>query len=262
MLSSIFAALQPWLQVDNPTRLLDIHNAVESLNSILLVVLGQVMPMPSITISTDDETLQFLQQWTTVPVTSDWQTEEEREISIRAYNLVVACCVTNFSGYERDEFHLNLLKRKPGGTSYFGISMHEGRVSGSINEDVAMKVRKLWTMLRRHAPFAASLDLSTALELAKESEWFDTSGPDQNSVARYAENSALMLLLDYCDICVSLAATANHKDEKPFRLALSTVLPLVCLVCVHVYVFDGAKHSKLMFFHVAAILSRNQYLGF
>jgi hypothetical protein len=200
------------------------HRAAERLSSILTIVLERGMPIP---IAANNDATHTLQQWTVLPITSNWQTEDEREMSIRAYNLVVACCVTSFSGHEREEFNLNLLKRNPGGSSYFGISMHEGRVSGPINSDIEMKLQQLWMNLCQHVPFAASLDLSSSLEKAKESTWFDTTGPRQDLVARYGESCVLLLLLDYSDLCVSLAAAADRGNEETFRLALSTALPLV-----------------------------------
>ena len=222
--------------METPTRFANMHRAAETLSSLLTIVFGRGMPVPIATNNRDETFPTLLQQWTELPITSDWQTEDEREMSICAYNLVVACCVTSFSGHEREEFNLNLLKRNPGGSSHFGISMHEGRVSGPITSDVEEKLQQLWLNLSQHAPFVASLDLSRSLEKAKEFTWYDTTGPRQDLVARYGESYALLLLLDYSDLCVSLAATADHKNEDTFRLAVSTVLPLVSahslLVCV------------------------------
>lgn len=171
-----------------------------------------------------------LPEWNEFPISSDWQTKEERDMSISAYNLTVACSVTSFSGFEAEEFNLNLLKRNAGGTSYFGVSMNEGRVSGSINAEVEERLQQIWTNAGRRLPVVGTFDLSHFLAEAKKSSWFDLAGPRQDLIARYGESYVLSMLLDFADLCMLLTSNADSKNEAPLRLVLSTTLPVVRII--------------------------------
>lgn len=219
--------VKAWLLDDTLNRCDNVRNAADRLSSILSIVFGQNISLPCDTQKGSDVAEMLLPVWTELPISSDWQTTDERERSIRAYNLVVSCCVTSFSGFEAEEFNLNLLKRNAGGTSYFGVSMHDDRVSGPINSDVETRIQQLWTNLGRHLKWVASFDISSCLQKAKDATWFDLAGPSQDLIARYGESHVLALLLDFSDVSLSLIAPSDDGDKGTLRVVLSTILPLV-----------------------------------
>ena len=220
-------SIKAWILDDTFNRCNDVRKAADRLSSILSIVLRQNIYVPCDNQKGSDGTEKLLPGWTELPISSDWQTTDERERSISAYNLVVSCCVTSFSGFEVEEFNLNLLKRNAGGTSYFGVSMHDDRVSGPINADVETRIQKLWTNLGRHLKWVAAFDISSCLQSAKDTTWFDIAGPRQDLIARYGESHVLALLLDFSDVCLSLITTSDDGDNGTIRVVLSTILPIV-----------------------------------
>lgn len=68
--------------------------------------------------------------WRTFPLPNEWQTEFERKLSTKAYNLCVACCVSAFSGWEPEEFRVEKLRSRVDDTNLFGITFVNHRVAG------------------------------------------------------------------------------------------------------------------------------------
>ncbi len=70
--------------------------------------------------------------WKTFPLPNEWQTDFERNLSIKAYNLCVACCVSAFSGWETEEFSVDKLRSRNDDTNFFGVTFANHRVVGEL----------------------------------------------------------------------------------------------------------------------------------
>lgn len=68
--------------------------------------------------------------WKSFPLSSSWQNSFHEKISLRAYNLCVACCVTSFSGWEPCEFNLDQLRSSDADVNFFGVSLEGPCVGG------------------------------------------------------------------------------------------------------------------------------------
>ena len=69
--------------------------------------------------------------WKTFPLPGKWQTDFEKKLSIKAYNLCVACCVSHFSGWET-EFGVDKLRSRDDNLNFFGVAFVGDRVSGKF----------------------------------------------------------------------------------------------------------------------------------
>lgn len=70
--------------------------------------------------------------WKTFPLPNEWQTDFERKLSLKAYNLCVACCVSGFSGWEVEEFRLDKLRSRDDDTNFFGVTFANRHVVGEF----------------------------------------------------------------------------------------------------------------------------------
>lgn len=62
------------------------------------------------------------------PLPCLWQTSLHVKISLRTYNLCVACCVSAFSGWEPSEFNLDNLRHND--VNFFGVTLEGQWVAG------------------------------------------------------------------------------------------------------------------------------------
>ena len=72
--------------------------------------------------------------WKTFPLPNEWQTDFERKLSLKAYNLCVACCVSAFSGWETEEFSVDKLRSRDDDTNFFGVTFANRRVVGEFRD--------------------------------------------------------------------------------------------------------------------------------
>lgn len=66
------------------------------------------------------------------PLPHLWQTSVHMKISLRAYNLCVACCVSAFSGWEPGEFNLDNLRSSD--VNFFGVTLEGQWVTGKVSQ--------------------------------------------------------------------------------------------------------------------------------
>jgi hypothetical protein len=182
------------------------------------------------------QTLDESSTFSSLPLPSSWQDEELRLLSTLAHNLCVASSVTNFSGWESEEFNLDLLQRK-GRSSYFGISLNDGRVLGHISVELAKGIREIWIA----ASSAVGVEMDFAGNLEKASTFLVNDSnveplPNNDDVATYGESHALFVLMDYARLCFERAlatdATAAERT-KSTQVGLSLLLPIVSQSIAH-----------------------------
>ncbi len=70
--------------------------------------------------------------WKTFPLPNEWQTDFEKKLSLKAYNLCVACCVSGFSGWEIEEFSVDKLRSRNDDTNFFGVTFANCHVAGKF----------------------------------------------------------------------------------------------------------------------------------
>jgi hypothetical protein len=79
--------------------------------------------------------------WKTFPLPNDWQTDFETKLSTKAYNLCVSCCVSAFSGWEKEEFSVDKLRSRDDDTNLFGVTFANGRVAGEFSYVTSDRLR-------------------------------------------------------------------------------------------------------------------------
>ena len=90
-------------------------------------------------------------EFASLPIKASWQPDEYRSISLRAYNLCVACNVSLFSGWEPEEFTLRLLRRRHG-NRHFGVHIEDGRISGYLDPLLEDDIARQWRVVAKLIP--------------------------------------------------------------------------------------------------------------
>jgi hypothetical protein len=87
-------------------------------------------------LSTQSKSMNFetLRSFRSFPLPCLWQTSLHVKISLRAYNLCVACCVSAFSGWEPSEFNLDNLRSSEG--NFFGVTLDGQWVAGKCSNPI------------------------------------------------------------------------------------------------------------------------------
>lgn len=173
-------------------------------------------------------------QWSNFPFSSEWQTEALHVLSKRSLNLGASCNVSCFSGWENDEFDLKLIRRDEG-PSYFGVHLNERQVVGQLNSEKEILLASQWKMLSKLAPELPDLNFESTLKCVKHEDWYRHAMLDfeskfrNTSIARYAEEEALDIILMYSKLSLKLATIEYDTEKKHCLLAvaMSIILPLV-----------------------------------
>ena len=172
--------------------------------------------------------------WRDFPLPSDWQTEELRIVSMKSFNLCVSCNVSAFSGWEKSEFDLRLLRRNRGPT-FFGANVKGKQVTGFLDGDEERQLCFQWKMIENLLPKLATIDFENAILNVKQTEWYRTAKTNLETkfktipISIYGEHEALRIMLIFSNVSLHVA-TFERDDLKRkclLKNALSVVLPLV-----------------------------------
>ena len=89
----------------------------------------------------------YVESWRTFPLPFSWQNGFHEKISLRAYNMCVACCVSGFSGWEPSEFNLDSLYSSE--VNFFGITLEGACVAGELwfQFTIGTQIYKLYSTL-------------------------------------------------------------------------------------------------------------------
>jgi hypothetical protein len=168
--------------------------------------------------------------WLSFPFSSSWQDNITRSLSLRVHNLCVANSVALFSGWEENEFTLDLMKRKRK-NNYFGITLNEGRIVGYLDADSSSRLAEAW--LAADAVVETTIDVVGSLRKAASFLHDDNhvARPpiDGEEIAVYGEKDALAVFLEYAKRCLLVASASNSKFEQSnmIKIAMSVLLPIV-----------------------------------
>ncbi len=175
-----------------------------------------------------------VETWRYFPISSEWQTEELKLLSKRAFNLCVSCSVSKFSGWEKAEFDLKLLKRNQG-PSFFGARVKGMQVSGYVSHDKENQLSQQWKILGELLPMLATLDFDDATKTIKKTEWYKITLSNLATdfrgipISTFGEEEALYIILMYSRSCLQLAKLERDelKQQCLIKNAMSVLLPLV-----------------------------------
>ena len=184
---------------------------------------------------TDEREMSLLNGTRNFPLLSSWQSTEFRTLSICTYNFAVACNVSLFSGWESEEFTMNILKRRHGHSRHFGVHIGDRRLAGCLPKTVEEELNRQWESWAKIHPSFPKLDFADKMKIVKRSEWFQAEIKSRaetlrrGPIAHYAEEDALELFLGYAAMCIQLSSseTVRRVSTRCRQLALSIMLPLV-----------------------------------
>jgi hypothetical protein len=169
-----------------------------------------------------------------LPFPHDWQSNSHKAISRLVHNLCASCSVSAFSGWEREEFQLPLLKYRSE-ASFFGVTLSDSRVAGILDDEIEKRLALQWIEIEHICP-TMSFNFSDSLSIFQKSSWYmDTAVKRHNAfkgktIDLFGEKDALRILSSFADLCLSLAKISSTTDEDVDHLlnySLSIILPMV-----------------------------------
>jgi hypothetical protein len=169
-----------------------------------------------------------------LPIRSDWLSNARKAIALRAYNLAVSLNVARFSGWEDSEFRMELMRRRSNSSSYFGVTMSDGMVSGLLHQHEG-DLFDQWDDLQLLVNKSTEVSLRRLLEERRSSSWYRDATESyeksrrQNRIAAQGEDHGLFVLLTFSRACILSARKAETSDQKSKLVlnALSVLLPLL-----------------------------------
>jgi hypothetical protein len=173
-------------------------------------------------------------EWSQYPIKSSWQPDEYRAITLRVYNLCVACNVSLFSGWESEEFTLRLLRRRHG-NKHFGVHIEDGRIAGYLSPEFETEVARQWNVIAKLLPSFPCISFSERLASVREKEWFKAEAEDRKEktrgapIARYGEEDGVHVYLGFSALCLLLAGTCSDENiwNQLVQASLSVLMPIV-----------------------------------
>lgn len=184
------------------------------------------------------------------PVSHEWQNSSHKTISKLVHNMCASCCVSAFSGWEKEEFQLQLLKHRRDG-SFFGVTLSSPRVAGLLSEDIEKRLALQWIEIGKMFPII-SLDFNDSLSKFQESAWYIDTIEKRDSTFKgkaidlFGEKNALSILLSFSELCLFLAKmspTNQQESDHLLKYSLSIILPMVCCFNVFIYCHSFSKES-------------------
>lgn len=172
------------------------------------------------------------ESWASWPLSASWQDEEYRPLSLKVFNLTVACNVSLFSGWETDEFTLRLLRRAHG-HKHFGVHLRDDkRITGVMSLEIEKDICHQWSIVRTVLPQLPDFDLQKRLDGIKSTSWYkeevDLREKAWEEMTRYAEESAEKMFLAYSDLCLQMAVSEQNPlvVNRLMHTSLSILLPV------------------------------------
>ena len=180
--------------------------------------------------------------WRTFPLPFNWQSSFHEKVSLRTFNLCVACCVSAFSGWEPSEFNLDQLRSSDG--NMFGVTLEGPTVAGFLPNNVASSVAEQWEYISSILPNLETLPFQMHLEERTQMDWYQRvmrnigKLSDKCKIAFYGEEDGIQALLSFSMLCL-LAAKESNGDERDELLknSFSVLLPMVSLEALIMNIF-------------------------
>jgi len=166
------------------------------------------------------------------PINAGWQNVSHALISRRLYNIAIGCLISNFSGWEADEFNLDLLRTSQK-DRHFGVNISGERVKGYLLPSAEAELVDQWTQITKLLPQFAEFDFKAKLDTAKSTSWYKEVAEEvekiSGSMSSYGEKDVFELFLTMSRLCLNAAGTTESSAAKIalMKLALSVIFPLV-----------------------------------
>ena len=156
--------------------------------------------MPPHTEKNYSKSNMFVDAFCKFPLPCEWQKTYQSDLSKRVFNLIMACNVQAFSGW--NEFSLRSLQNNWGG-KYFGFKIEEGMpISGYLSKSLEKEMAEQWKLVQDKIP-TLSLDFEYGLENVKQADWYIAAIErykttfSNEPVATYGENHAGQSLIKW-----------------------------------------------------------------
>ncbi len=189
--------------------------------------------IPNLDDSFSSTSMGSTESWRYFPIPSDWQTEELKILSKRTFNLCVSCNVSAFSGWEKDEFDLKLMRRNKK-SSFFGCNIKGTHVTGYFDPDKERELSSQWELVETLLPLLLSyVDFDNAVSNVKKSNWYTSAMSNletfkEVSISSRAENEALNMILMFSKVSLLLADIEKDQQKKEclMKNAMSVIMPM------------------------------------
>jgi len=202
---------------------------------VLSLLCGIVLPDPlNYVLLNDEDPFRYSPGF---PIKAGWQNVSHQYLSKRLYNLAVGCVVSNFSGWETDEFNVDLLRASKD-KRHFGVNISGERVTGYLLPSAENDLIDQWQQITTLLPQFSDFDFKSKLDSAKSSAWYKDVVEDMDkidvSLTAYGEKDALALFMTLSRLCLKAASSVESDAAKYglIKLALSVVLPLVSTLLI------------------------------
>ena len=207
---------------------------VDKVRDIISYLCGEQIPEIKAELDGEGEMELLMQNSCHPPLETSWQPTEYRPLSLRIYNLSVACNVALFSGWEPEEFTLKLLRRRHG-NKHFGVHFHDNKVTGVLPTEAESEIIDQWTTIVTLLPSLQNVGFQKRLATAKQSEWYtsEIEGREQTNrdttIGRYAEENGIEIFLSFSALCLHLAVseTDGQTQNRLLQMSLSILFPIV-----------------------------------
>jgi hypothetical protein len=170
--------------------------------------------------------------WTDYPVPSSWQSTAFSRLSQLTRNLCISCNAMAFSGWEKEDFSVRLLKRHSP-RSYFGVRVRGTHVAGWLHAHQESSLENQWKIARSFLPSFRAEDFARTLSSTKQAEWLQSSiqlksAFDTEDISNLGENFALDILLafSYSFLKRATLETQNDAIDKSLQFSFSILLPM------------------------------------
>ena len=169
-----------------------------------------------------------------LPLSHELLSSSHRAISQLEHNHCASCSVSAFSGWEREEFQLPLLKYRSE-ASFFGVTLSDSRVAGILDDEIEKRLALQWIEIE-HICHTILFNFSHSLSIFQKSSWYmDTAMKRHNAfkgktIDLFGEKDALSILSSFADLGLSLSKISSTTDEDVDHLlnySLSIILPMV-----------------------------------
>jgi hypothetical protein len=171
--------------------------------------------------------------WRTFPLPFNWQSSFHEKVSLRTFNLCVACCVSAFSGWEPSEFNLDQLRRGDG--NMFAVALDGPTVAGFLPNNLSSLVAEQWEYISSSIlPDLETLPFQIHLEEREQMGWYQRvmrnvgKQSAKCKIAYYGEEDGIQALLSFSKLCL-LASNESEGDARDELLknSFSVLLPMV-----------------------------------
>lgn len=198
------------------------------------------VPVPQGDAEQDEQGYMTKEDWNQNLLPSSWQSVQKKAISLRCYNLCIGANATHFSGWEKDEFCVDLMKTGSSGSSYFGVRIHDGKVAGVLPAAVEDELVYQWDIMTELFPETRSFGFKGRLRSTKDQSWYqDTKQQrlnmlEREKIANDGEIDGLTIFLSYSRASLLAAKSPNLNSKERLRLlssSLSVLLPMVSNSC-------------------------------